>query len=96
MTTEKKLFITKQELYDMYWNQKLDMKQIARYSSVHWTTILSKMEDYNIPRRNRKEVQILALSRPEIKQKLSERTKQYWQNPEYRELKIEQARNKHN
>lgn len=81
----------KEELYELYWNQKLNMKQMATKLSVHVSSIQAAMKKYGIPTRNKKQVQDILLQNEEHITKLSERTKKYWQNPEYRKLKTEQA-----
>lgn len=81
----------KEELYDLYWNKKLDMKQIAEKLNVHYTSVQVAMKRYSIPRRSKKESQLLSSKRPEVQQALSERTKKMWENPEYRKLKTEQV-----
>ena len=88
---KKRTKLHKEELYDLYWNQKLDTKQIAEMLCMHYNSVQKAMKRYDIPTRSKKEIQILSCQRKEIKAKLSERTKKYWQNPDYRELKIEQV-----
>ena len=88
---KKRTKLHKEELYDLYWNQKLDMKHIANKLDSHWTSVQKAMKRYGIPTRNQSEAGKLKFSSDEMKKKLSDRTKRYWQNPEYRKLKIEQS-----
>jgi len=93
---KKRTKIHKEELYDLYWNQQLDTKQIAKKLSMHYGSIQKAMKRYGIPTRSKKEIQLLSCKRPEIKNTLSERTQKMWQNPEYRILKTEQVTGENN
>jgi len=68
----RKLFLTKQELEDLYSNKKLTLEEIAKKFNVHIETVRKLMIYYEIPRRKRGYT--------------SEFSKKLWQNPRHREL----------
>jgi len=70
MSNERKLFITKEQLEDLYHNQKLSTVQIAQKFNVSYVTILNRLKRFNISKRSRKESRKLALSREEVRAKL--------------------------
>jgi len=47
-----KINITKEELYDLYWNKKYSSTEIAKMFNVYHNTVLRWMKKFNIPRRS--------------------------------------------
>ena len=48
----QKIFLTKEELYDLYWNKKESMYKIAKICGITIQGIYYLMKRYNIPRRS--------------------------------------------
>ena len=63
--------ISKTKLYNLYWNKKLTMKQIAKKISCNWGTIGYKLKKYNIKIRNKSECHKGLKRSEEAKQKMS-------------------------
>lgn len=88
--------ITKELLFDLYWKQQLDMKQISNMLGVSVDVVSSRMKKYDIPKRSKKESQLLSSKRTEIQQALSDRTKKMWQDDEYRKHHTERVQGEKN
>ena len=48
----RKIFLTKEELYDLYWNKGLTTREIAEKFNANKTTLHSWLKKYDIPRKS--------------------------------------------
>jgi len=54
----KRISVSKDVLYDMYWNKKMRPREIGKIFKCSFTTILNKLKEYGIPRRTYSECQM--------------------------------------
>ena len=82
---------SKEELYDLYWNQKLSIRQIAKKLNTSYGVVHSLFRRENIPRRISSEgrklnpQKLTEKGRKILSKKVSKNKKDAWQDPKYRE-----------
>jgi len=95
MSASKTVYhISKEELYDLYWNKGLLIKEIAKLYHCNSMVIIERMRKYNIPSKSKKEV----MNMPKVKQKIKKaRMKQVFPTRHTEpELVFEEICKKHN
>jgi hypothetical protein len=80
----KSRMFTKEELEELYLNQKKSMAKIAREKRCSIGGVQYLLEKYEIPRRSSGEGVLIALTNPERKLKISKAQKKAWNNLDYR------------
>ncbi|RKX44051.1 MAG: hypothetical protein DRP27_07375 [Thermotogae bacterium] len=80
----RKINISRDELYKLYWVDKLSKREIAEKLGVSRATIIRRMREFGIPTRSQSEANRLFLSKPEVREKLRESSRRYWRSEEGR------------
>ena len=86
----RKWKISKEELYDLYWNKKLSIRQIAKKLNTSYGVVHSLFERENVPRRTDKEgmklnpAKLTEKGRTSISENTRKNKKRAWQDQEYR------------
>ncbi len=97
----RKLKISKEELYDLYWVQELSIRQIAKKFRVKYNPVYQRMKIEGIPKRISKEgrklnpPKLTDIGRKSISDSTKKRKKEDWQDPIYKEkmlINLEDAR----
>jgi len=83
----RKVNLTKEQLYDLYWNKKLSMYDIAKKIGVVYNAVRQWMLKYNIPRRTYSETAKLRHFSKETREKLRKIALKSWKNNRARRLK---------
>ncbi len=96
----KKLFISKQKLYDLYWNKRLSTIKIGKKYGINGWVINKRMKEYKIPLRTHSEIMkknnpmfnpparkkhLEQVRTPKFRNKARETSKSNWKNPKIRE-----------
>ena len=82
---EIKNLITKENLYDMYFEQKMSIREIVdKYPKIGTKTIKRLMYEYNIPFRTKSEISKSFWEKADVREKMSAIRKNLWNNKEYR------------
>ena len=91
----KKIFIDKKELYDLYWKDNLSIPEISKIFNCTATTIGIKMRKYGIPRRNDSEavkISSAKRSREALRKRAIKFRETWYSRPENEREKINKSR----
>lgn len=87
----RKFPLSKEQLYDLYWNQKLTLQMIAEKTHVFPATVRQWMIKYNIPRRKRLEIRNHSTHTPIVSERV-----EYLKKQEIRVLRFDSSENINN